>query len=217
MSILKICSEYINTKNYNILYNEIDQLLINIFSKPLWNGENYSLQRIFWRDFEQKAIHLPIMESVGVYIWGAGNKILGMDDQKLIYVGMTAKDSFKERFKNRYIGISKNKTEWEKQCNLALKIKQDDAAHLEAEELCFKYFSHRQKPKNLKRRIIGSLKFLNEGTENIWFVLLPIDDKGLIKKFEEITISVCHDWNLRNHKEPLINSKITKIDKAQYF
>ena len=210
MSILKICSEYINTKDYNILYNEIDKLLIDIFSKPLWDGENDSLQRIYWRDFEQKAISLPVMESSGIYIWGSSK-------QKLIYVGMTAKDSFKKRFSNRYIGLSSRKTEWEKQCNLSIKIQEDNTSHLEPKQLCEKYFSHRKKPYSLKSRFIGALKFFDEGPENIWFILLPIDDKGLIKKFEEITISVCNDWNLRSHKESLINNKLTKIDKAQHF
>lgn len=172
----------------SVLAPRYDELLARLFSRPVWTDGPIPERRVLWSD----AQHHRKSDSFrcrGVYIWG-------FEDRPL-YIGKTHR-TYNERF-GRYI--------WQKesQCNLALNhqraIVERGLGGFPADVLARWQKAKTKRPVRLE----GSIRFAQEGIDQIWFALFPVTDARYIQPIESLLIVAANEWNAKRGISPLLN------------
>lgn len=168
------------------LLEAYDNVLQELFLKAKWSrGDAEALQRIPWRKAVEVKDRGPF-RTRGLYIWGVER---GKENWP-IYLGITA-NSFHKRFA-RYIWNEHS------QCNLAdsysRRVKKNKNG-----------FTRSVRIRYSRVRLIGAIRFAQEGIGNIWFALLPHSRKSDIRKLERALIPVAEAWNALHEYRPLLN------------
>ncbi|MCK0179104.1 hypothetical protein MWU50_07370 [Flavobacteriaceae bacterium S0862] len=168
------------------LFEAYNQFLNSSFLKPFWDGGSYTNQRISWKLAKEAKNDVESFHSPGIYIWGF--------EKTPLYIGKAERQSLSSRF-SRYIFSSKS------QCKVAEK-----------------YTKHLNNGGNMKTRdelrnehnisgarAKGAKAFGEVGAQNIWFILIPLEEK-LISDFENELIEVGFEWNNKKGYKNLINA-----------
>jgi hypothetical protein len=130
-----------------------------------------------------------VFGSPGLYLWGIDNRPL--------YVGIT-RTAFRKRF-SRYI--------WNKrsQCKLALRygtaLRSDGINGFPVEIRDWYARSFR----GSKVRLVGAVRFAQEGIDEVWFALFPHGNAEEIGVLEEAVIPLAQRWNSDHTLLPLLN------------
>lgn len=168
------------------LFEAYNKFLNSSFLKPLWNGGSYTNQRISWKLAKEARNDVESFRSPGIYIWGF--------EKTPLYIGKAERQSLSSRF-SRYIFSSKS------QCKVAEKYTQylSNGGSLKTRNELKKEF-------NISgARAKGAKAFGEVGAQNIWFILIPLEE-SIISDFENELIEVGFKWNSKKGYKDLINA-----------
>jgi hypothetical protein len=156
----------------NDFYKQYAAFLESSFSNGLWKGGEYNNQRIKLFTLEKNIFNnIGGVDKRGVYIFG--------HEKIPLYIGKTVKQTLFKRLNGRYL-FGKNS-----QYELAKKHKTDILNW--SEEKTIRELKRMYKTSRV--RSIGVKAFVDYGIENIWFILIPIEDKKIISGLEATLIA----------------------------
>ena len=196
--------EKVNRKS---LLRALDFFLMASFSLDMWDDHAYTNHRVFWKDLG-RAKRYPAFNNPGLYIWGCGKEKSKRYIPKLIYIGKAKGQSLSSRLQSRYIGTERST---QPQCRIAEQLSEKQVKSPTFEYIIQTFFPNRWEKGNyrgLKPRCEAAMKFYKEGVENIWFIIIPIEQQDTIDSLEDCVISVGNEWNLINHSEKLLNRNV---------
>jgi len=172
------------------LYSTYSNILDGLFTSDYWSAGALDGYRVPWSLAKAaRESNRGVFNSPGLYLWGAGNTPL--------YVGITG-SSFNRRF-NRYIWSSRS------QCGLA----QNYSSSLIEKGIAgfpidvLDWYSRGYG--NSTVRLVGAVRFAQEGIDNVWFSLLPHNNKLQIRELEKRLIGIANQWNIDHGLNPLLN------------
>ncbi len=168
------------------LFEAYNKFLNSSFLKPLWNRGAYTNQRISWKLAKEAKKYVKGFHSQGIYIWGY--------EKTPLYIGKAERQSLSSRF-SRYIFSSKS------QCKVAEKYTQylSNGGSMKTRDELKNEF-------NISgARAKGAKAFGEVGAQNIWFILIPLEE-NIISDFENELIEVGFDWNNKKGYKDLINA-----------
>ncbi|HLZ90945.1 MAG TPA: hypothetical protein VKQ28_04455 [Candidatus Acidoferrum sp.] len=176
-----------NPEQLQAAYNDV---LGDLFCNPFWEEGSTALRRILWNKGQQaRAADPKAFGSPGLYLWGI--------EERPIYIGMT-RSSFSHRF-SRYIWSKQSQCELARQHEAELISKGIDGFPMDITVWYAKNF------RGTKVRLLGAVRFAQEGVHKIWFVLFPHAKVDEIRPLEKALIPIAEKWNERGGLRPLLN------------
>src|SRR6267378_5484677 len=119
------------------------------------------------------------------------------ESKSALYLGMT-RSSFNHRF-SRYIWSKRSQCELARQYEPLLISKGIDGFPLDITVWYARNF------RGTKVRLLGSVRFAQEGIHKIWFVLFPHPKVDEIRLLEKALIPIAQKWNELSGLRPLLN------------
>jgi hypothetical protein len=171
------------------LLDRYARLIGTITAKEYWApGESGDRRIHWWRGRQARKELKPTFRKPGLYIWGCLDRPL--------YVGIT-RGSFDGRFK-RYIWEEKSQCKLAELYEEALKVHGLDAFPAEVHQWY-------QKNHSGNARLRGAVVFAQEGIRDVWFYLLPHQEKEHIRALEKAVIPVAQKYNAARGYRSLLN------------
>ncbi|MGB8215674.1 MAG: hypothetical protein WCE94_00060 [Candidatus Methanoperedens sp.] len=191
-----------NSKDFIEVIENAKTQLIPVYSKWIeslykqkdyWHPkENPNGYRIRWsKESEANKEMKDVFNKAGIYLFGTSENIIR-------YVGMTEKQTLHERLSRRYVGEGKSR---HCQCQIAEDITFDKKEYEKCPDDVFDFYKN--KYSNKAQRLWGALDFAYHGIDDIWFTVLPVEDryKSLISPLEAMLIHIAREYNRKHWKD----------------
>jgi hypothetical protein len=165
-------------------------VLGDLFRNPFWESGPTAHRRVPWSLGRQaQAEDRQVFGSPGLYLWGI--------EERPLYLGMT-RNSFNHRF-SRYIWSKRSQCELARQHEAELVSKGIDGFPTDITVWYAKNF------RGTRVRLLGAVRFAQEGVHKIWFALFPHAKVDEIRLLEKALIPIAEKWNERGGLRPLLN------------